>query len=171
MDTKQIFSLVPQTLEQLPRGAFLTAGGAVWNPMTIGWAQFGVIWYQPTLMVLVRKSRYTYELMERTDAFTVSAPRAGELEKALAYCGSRSGRDVDKGRETGLVPLAARAGGADGVAGCGAYFECRVINKLFGDLTELDGALRERFYCANQALPDGDPHVLYFGRILAAYEG
>ena len=122
-------------------------------------------------MVLVRKSRYTYELMERTDVFTVSAPRAGELENELAYCGSHSGHNVDKRKETGLVPLAARVGGADGVAGCGAYFECRIINKVFGDLTELDKALRARFYGANQVLPGGDPHVLYFGEIRAAYEG
>ena len=171
MDTKQFFNLVPQALEQLPRGAFLTAKAPLWNPMTIGWAQFGVVWSRPTLMVLVRRSRYTYGLMEQAEAFTVSAPRSGELVKALAYCGSRSGRDVDKQKQTGLVPLAARAGGADGVAGCGAYFECRIVNKVFGDVGMLDEALRARYYGAEQALPDGDPHVLYFGEVLAAYEG
>ena len=46
MDFKEIFRSVPQATEQLPRGAFLTAGGEVWNPMTIGWAQFGVVWAQ-----------------------------------------------------------------------------------------------------------------------------
>ena len=103
MQIKEIFQLVPEAAEQLPRGAFLTAGGGVWNPMTIGWAQFGVVWSKPVMTVLVRKSRYTYGLMEQADVFTVSVPRAKELSKELGFCGSRSGRDVDKEKESGVT--------------------------------------------------------------------
>jgi flavin reductase (DIM6/NTAB) family NADH-FMN oxidoreductase RutF len=169
MELHEIFELVPQAAEQLPRGVFLTAGGDVWNPMTIGWAQFGVIWGKPVVTVLVRKSRFSYGLMEKTNVFTVSVPRSGELKAELAFCGSKSGRDVDKEKESGLTRLSARYGGADGVAECGAFFECRIVQKLFGDLGELDPALRAKFYGANQALADGDPHEVYFGEVLAAY--
>ena len=116
MEIREIFQLVPQAAEQLPRGAFLTAGGEAWNPMTIGWAQFGVVWGKPVMSVLVRKSRFTYGLMEQSSVFTVSVPHTKELAKELAFCGSRSGRDVNKQVTALLTRLAERAGGADAVA-------------------------------------------------------
>jgi len=169
MEIHEIFELVPQAAEQLPRGVFLTAGTDVWNPMTIGWGQFGIIWGKPVVTVMVRKSRYTYELIEKGDVFTLSVPRTGELAKELAFCGSHSGRDVDKQAKTGLTRLGAKAGGSDGVAECGTFFECRIVQKLFGELSEMDPELHARYYASNQALPDGDPHEVYFGEILGAY--
>ena len=170
MEIHEMFQLVPQAAEQLPRGAFLTAGGALWNPMTIGWAQFGTIWSKPVMSVMVRKSRYTYGLMEQSDVFTVSVPHEKTLVKELGFCGSRSGRDVNKQESAGLTRLAARAGGADAVAECGTIFECRIVQKQLLDLSTLDPEIRRRNYGSNQALPDGDPHVIYVGEVLAAYQ-
>lgn len=170
MEIREMFQLVPQAAQQLSRGAFLTAGGAPWNPMTIGWAQFGVVWSRPVMNVMVRKSRFTYGLMEQSDVFTVSVPREKELAKELAFCGSRSGRDVNKQEVAGLTRLAARAGGADAVADCGIIFECRIVQKQLLDLNTLDPEIRRRNYGSNQALPDGDPHVIYVGEVLAAYQ-
>ena len=170
MDVEAFSALLPQATEQLPRGAFLTAGGTVWNPMTIGWAQFGVVWARPVVTVMVRKSRYTYSLMEQSDVFTVSIPRAKEMSRELAFCGSRSGRDADKEKEAKLSRLTPRAGGAEGVAGCGVVFECRIAQKQLLDLDALDPDFRAKYYGSNQALADGDPHVLYVGEVLAAYE-
>ena len=170
MELSEIFRFVPQAAEQLPRGAFLTAGGAIWNPMTIGWAQFSVVWGRPVVTAMVRKSRYTFGLMEQADVFTVSVPRSGELKKELAFCGSRSGREVNKELSSGLSRLSARAGGADGISECGAFFECRILQKQLLDLSTFDPKLRSRYYGADQALPDGDPHMIYVGEIIAAYE-
>ena len=170
MELSEMFRLVPQAAEQLPRGAFLTAGGKVWNPMTIGWGQFGVVWGKPVVTVMVRRSRYTYQLMELADVFTVSVPRSGELKKELGFCGSRSGRDVKKELESGLTRLPARAGAADGAAECGAFFECRILQKQLLDLSTLDDDVRAKCYGDNQAGMDGDPHMLYIGEVLAAYE-
>ena len=170
MDVKAFAALLPQATEQLPRGAFLTAGGETWNPMTIGWAQFGVVWSRPVVTVMVRKSRYTYSLMEQTDVFTVSFPREKEMSKELAFCGVKSGRNVNKEKEAKLSRLAPRAGGAEAVAGCNIVFECRIAQKQLLDLDALDPDFRAKYYGSNQALADGDPHVLYVGEVLAAYE-
>ena len=170
MEVKAFAALLPQATEQLPRGAFLTAGGEVWNPMTIGWAQFGVVWSRPVVTVMVRKSRYTSSLMEQTDVFTVSLPKEKQMVKELAFCGTRSGRDVNKEKEANLSRLAPRAGGAEGVAGCGIVFECRIAQKQLLDLDSLDPDFRAKYYGSNQALANGDPHVLYVGEVLAAYE-
>lgn len=170
MDVETFSALLPQATEQLPRGAFLTAGGTVWNPMTIGWAQFGVVWGRPVVTVMVRKSRYTHSLMEQAQVFTVSFPRPKQMGKEIAFCGVRSGRDVDKEKEAGLARLSPRAGGAEAVAGCGIVMECRTVQKQLLDLDSLDPDFRPKYYGDNQALPDGDPHVLYVGEVLAAYE-
>ena len=170
MDVEAFSALLPQATEQLPRGAFLTAGGTVWNPMTIGWAQFGVVWGRPVVTVMVRKSRYTHSLMEQAQVFTVSFPRPKQMGKEIAFCGVRSGRDDDKEKEAGLARLSPRAGGAEAVAGCGIVMECRIVQKQLLDLDSLDPDFRPKYYGDNQALPDGDPHVLYVGEVLAAYE-
>ena len=170
MDVETFSALLPQATEQLPRGAFLTAGGTVWNPMTIGWAQFGVVWGRPVVTVMVRKSRYTHSLMEQAQVFTVSFPRPKQMGKEIAFCGVRSGRDGDKEKEAGLTRLSPRAGGAEAVAGCGIVMECRIVQKQLLDLDSLDPDFRPKYYGDNQALPDGDPHVLYVGEVLAAYE-
>ena len=158
--------LLAEAMAQVEQGVFLMAEG---NPMTISWCEFGRVWNRPVCTVLVRQSRHTHALLEQSGRFTVSIPKAGDRKEALAYCGTRSGREVNKLEALGLSLLPARAGGADGLAGCAMHFECRVVFKLESDLRNLDEAIRRQFYGDNQATPDGDPHTVYFGEILAAY--
>ena len=44
MELHTYAALTPGAIEQIDKGAFLTVGTKVCNPMTIGWAQFGVVW-------------------------------------------------------------------------------------------------------------------------------
>lgn len=147
---------------QLKKGAFLMVDG---NPMTIGWAQFGIIWNKPTLSVYVRQSRYTHELLKNSATFTVSVPASGTLSEALAFCGTRSGRDIDKLSVLHAERFPARYGGQDGFAGCGFHIECRILFR--SDLSEHlleDEALLSRYYAS------GDPHTMYVGEILGITE-
>ncbi len=148
-------------------GAFLVAGN---NPMTIGWCQFGVVWGIPVCTVFVRKSRFTHHLMEENDAFTVSFPKPGTMKKELAFCGTKSGRDVNKTEELGLEFLDPSSDGLQGgIRGCGFHFECRKVFKAEGGLCDMDPVLRERFYGPNQISADGDPHTVYFGKVVRAF--
>ena len=84
--------------------ALLTAGDrSGCNTMTIGWCQMGRLWNQPVCTVYVRPERYTYEFTEKHDYFTVSVLPL-EAKQTMAFCGSKSGRDVDKIKECGLTP-------------------------------------------------------------------
>ena len=75
-----------------------------WNTMTASWGGLGVIWHRNVSYVFVRYSRFTYEFMEKNNTFTLSFfPE--KYREALSYCGSHSGRDVDKAVETGLEPF------------------------------------------------------------------
>lgn len=147
--------------EQLPRGAFLMVNG---NPMTIGWAQFGVLWGKPTATVYVRHSRFTHDLLDGASTFTISVPASGTMQKELGFCGTRSGRDVDKCKALGLSTVPARFGAQDGLAGCRYQIECRILH-----VSELDEqaiaepALVQRYYAG------GDPHTMYIGEILGVW--
>lgn len=82
----------------------LTAGNAEnFNTMTASWGQLGVLWNKNVLTCYIRPNRYTYEFVENDEYFTASF-LGEEFRKALSYCGSHSGRDCDKCKETGLIP-------------------------------------------------------------------
>ena len=71
------------------------------NAMTIGWGTIGIIWSKPIFIVLVRPSRYTYDLIEGLNDFTVNVPPP-ELKDEVLFCGTVSGRDRDKFAEKKL---------------------------------------------------------------------
>ncbi len=151
-----------ETVEQLKKGVFLMVNG---NPMTIGWAQFGILWGKPTMTVYVRKSRYTYALLENADTFTVSVPASGTMREALAYCGSKSGRDTDKMKDLHAPFVNPQFGAQSGFCGCKYHIECAILFRA--DLDEFslnDDRLRERYYL------NGDPHRMFVGEILGVTE-
>lgn len=88
---------------QIGKGALLSvvrADGAV-NTMTVSWGQSGVLWNRDICTVYVRPQRYTYGFCEEAEIFTLSF-LSDEKRDALSFCGTKSGRDVDKFKECGL---------------------------------------------------------------------
>jgi len=145
-------------------GILLVAAGKDGRPnaMTIGWGLVGTIWRKPFFTVAVRLSRYTHKLMEESDTFTVCLPAKG-MEEILDVCGTKSGRDMDKFKELGLTARKGFQVDAPYIAECPVHYECRVAYKV-----ELKpGQLIEEL--ENDAYPEGDYHVLYFGQILGVY--
>lgn len=122
----------PQTaaLELLPalgaENALLTAGTADrCNTMTIGWCQAGRLWGLRTCTVYVRPERYTYQFMEEQEYFTVSVlPK--DRKDAMALCGTKSGRDMDKIKECGLT-VRTGAGGAPFFEEAELVLVCRTL--------------------------------------------
>jgi len=80
------------TVEQLPEGKIKT--GRV-NTMTASWGGVGVLWNKPVATIYLRPSRYTKEIIDNTDTFSLSV-LGDKYRTALNYCGSHSGRDGDK---------------------------------------------------------------------------
>ena len=88
------FDGADEVLTDIQNGkAFLIAkkGDRV-NVMQIGWGFLGFMWNQHHMIVAVRPSRYTYELLKDTDEFVVSIPRKGEMIEELKICGFQSDR-------------------------------------------------------------------------------
>lgn len=154
----------PKTIQQLPKGAFLTVkDGERVNTMTIGWGNIGVIWGKPVFTVLVRLSRYTYELLKNAREFTVSIPASGDLQKELGFCGSKSGRDFNKFQECGLTPIAGKAVAAPIIKECAIFYEGRVVYHQAMDPALTDEDIQNKFYSTK------DYHVFFYGEILASY--
>ncbi len=74
------------------------------NTMTASWGGLGVLWNKSVAFTFIRKQRYTYEFTEDKDLFTLCFFDE-DYRNALSICGSKSGRDIDKVKETGLTPV------------------------------------------------------------------
>ena len=153
----------PQVIQTLPKGAFLTVSHAGRdNVMTIGWGTVGVIWGQPIFSVLVRPSRFTFDLLEASGEFTVSIPLT-DMSKALGICGSKSGRDLDKFAAAGLQKLPGLKIATPVIGGAGLHYECKVVFKQPMNPQLLEKNLDATCYGS------GDYHTIYFGQIQAAW--
>ena len=76
------------------------------NMMTASWGCLGWLWNKPVAVVFIRPERYTHQLIEQNECLTLSFLGHGEeAHKIYNFCGSKSGRDFDKVKETGLVPV------------------------------------------------------------------
>ena len=83
----------------------LTAGGlSDYNTMTASWGFMGEMWGKPSFLCGVRTNRHTLPFMEQNDCFSVSFFEESQ-RAALQFCGTHSGRDYDKAKETGLTPV------------------------------------------------------------------
>ena len=127
------------------------------NTMTASWGGMGVLWEKQVAFCFIRPTRHTFGFMEKAGEFTLSFfPE--QHRKALVYCGSRSGRDTDKIKGTGLVPVKEKNA---------VYFEeaklVLVCRKLyFQDINPghfLDPAIEEMY-------PEKDYHRMYAGEIV-----
>ncbi|MDS1029763.1 flavin reductase family protein [Bacillota bacterium LX-D] len=157
--------LAAELLEQLPKGAFLTVKNQdKTNTMIIGWGNIGYIWKKPIFTVLVRYSRYTYPLLEKAQEFTVSVPLKKDLKKAIAFCGSKSGRDFDKFKECNLTLEPGKVLETPIIGECELHYECKVIYQQAMEPALLDKDCKTSMY------PEGDYHVMYFGEIVACYK-
>jgi flavin reductase (DIM6/NTAB) family NADH-FMN oxidoreductase RutF len=135
------------------------------NTMTIGWGNIGVIWAQPIFIAYVRPSRFTFGNIEATREFVVSVP-TDEMHEICMYCGSKSGRDVNKFAERNLTAVKASrdCGTVPLIAECVRHYECKVVH--YNDVIDaaIDPVLRADNY------PNGNFHRIYYGKILRATE-
>ena len=147
-------------------GAFIVATDTNGKPntMTIGWGQVGIVWGRPMFTALVRRSRYTYECLRASDSFTINVPHPGELKDELIFCGTKSGRDVDKATECGLTMVPGKAVGTPIIDQCALHYECRIVARTQQEREHFaSDEVLSRFYA------EGDHHLAVFGEIASAY--
>ena len=167
----QKFEINPYNLSINPHCLFdkqtmlLAAGNfsrSDFNEMTIGWGSIGTMWNKPFVQIVVRPTRFTFGFLEDYDDFTLSAfPK--EFKRALAYLGSRSGRDGNKLAETNLTAIASQKVKSPSFEQAELTIECRTIYSADFDPTRfIDPAIEQNY-------PNKDYHRMYYGEIVGIF--
>jgi flavin reductase (DIM6/NTAB) family NADH-FMN oxidoreductase RutF len=137
----------------------ITAGtDAGFNMMTASWGGLGVLYGKPVAICFINPARYTYQLMEKNDTYTLTFYTEAYRE-ALKYCGSNSGRDRDKVKESGLTPVTTPSG-SKAFAEAWLIIECRkLVGQSLSHDALFDGNVQSEW--AGKQL-----HKMYIGEII-----
>lgn len=156
-----VLSLKESTFKLIGSDWMLITAGSIesFNTMTASWGGLGVLWDKNVCYCFIRPQRYTYEFMEKADFFTLSFFEE-KYRDMLDFCGSHSGRDTDKVKETGITPV-------DGKLSTVYFSEARLVftcRKIyFQDLVPdhfLDQSIQKNY-------PKKDYHRMYIGEIVS----
>lgn len=138
----------------------ITAGDKEkFNTMTASWGGVGIMWGKPVATAYIRPQRYTFEFIENGNYYTQSFFDE-EYRDALKFCGSKSGRDYDKVKETGLTPVVDDETGAVYFKEAKLVFICK---KMYAQFLNEESALTEevtKWY-------NGDYHKMYMSEIVS----
>lgn len=169
------FDYAGHICKAMPNGGILltTRRGEEVNSMTIGWGTIGIDWSRPIFIAYVRESRYTKHILEENGEFTVNIP-VGELDrKILGFCGTKSGREVDKIKAMNLTLEDPIAISVPGIRELPLTLECRVLYKQQQDLSAIPEDILARYYPVEDDTlhpgSDRDYHIAYYAQILKAY--
>lgn len=171
-----VIEYLPKIMEELPKGILVnTKNGDKSDTMTIGWGQIGIEWRKMFFTAYIRYTRFTHEQIEATKEFTVSVPlkRTPEIVKALAFCGSRNGKNIDKFKECNLTEIDGIEVQSPAIKEIPLTLECKVIYQQEQEHNNIPKDLYEQFY-KNVPSSDGtrtndDFHTVYYGEIINAY--
>ena len=98
------------------------------NLITVAWT--GVVNSDPPMLsVSIRPSRHSYAQIVQSGAFCLNLV-SRDMCRAADFCGVRSGRDVDKFRETGLHARAVEGFDAPAIEEAPAFLCCRVTQRI-----------------------------------------
>lgn len=131
-----------------------------YNTMTVSWGGVGVLWGKNVVYIFIRDSRYTKELIDNGEFFSLSF--LDEIcRDALNYCGSHSGRDEDKFDGALLTPAFRHTipypDEANLVLFCQKLAAVPITEDCF-----IDAEIMPKWYS------DNDMHTMYVGEIIEA---
>ncbi len=132
-----------------------------WNTMTASWGALGVLWNLPVATVYVRPERHTFGFIEELNGFTLNfLPE--KHRSVLNLMGSRSGKDFDKMRESGLTAFESPEGGV-AFEECDFWMDCR---KLYWQDLDPEHFLDERISACYEK---GGIHRMFVADIRGLY--
>ncbi|MCY1152499.1 MAG: flavin reductase family protein [Sphaerochaetaceae bacterium] len=169
-----VFDFANEIMKSVQTGVLLTTkGNDKVNSMTISWGTLGIEWGKPIFTVFVRENRFTKKQLDENPEFTVNIPLASFDKKILGYCGTKSGKDVDKINDLNLTLVECEKVNVPCIKELPLTLECKVIYKQHQNLDGIDEKDREKFYPQNVDSrfhgANKDPHTAYIGEIVNAY--
>jgi len=94
------------------------------NPIALGWKMQTSI-QPPMVAISIGKTRYSHKLLMETGEFVLAVP-GGDLAKEVLFCGTNSGRNINKFQQTNLTPLKAKFVKPNLIKECVVNLECKV---------------------------------------------
>ena len=166
----ELFDYANEILNAVKSGVLLTtqAGGKA-NTMTISWGTLGIQWGKPVFITFVRGSRHTKSLLDENPEFTVNIPVGNVDKNILKICGTKSGRDMDKFQELGLIQEAPEKISVPGIRQLPLTLECRVVYKQQQIPQCMQNSELLTHYPENSQNIHDDFHTAYYGEIVSTY--
>ena len=141
----------------------ITAGNLQsYNTMTASWGCMGILWNKPIAVCFIRPQRYTLNFVEKNEYLTLSF-FSEKYRKALEFCGSRSGRDWNHAKETGLTPMLTDLGNV-------TFSQARLVlecHKLYNDTIREENFVLKELVSKNY--PGKDFHRFFLGEVVRVY--
>ncbi len=129
------------------------------NAMTVSWGGVGVMWGKNVATIYIRDSRYTKELIDGSDTFSINFFEDNHMHSTLSYLGKVSGHNEDKIAGARLhinhmmdTPFLDEA---KFVILCKKLSATRMTADQF-----IDPTIADKWYA------DGDMHTMYIGEIV-----
>ncbi len=157
----------PVEPEEIESGAYIfsnrktlitSSDGTNVNTTAVSYGGVGQMWGKRVTFICVRKNRYTRELLDASNEYSISFLDNEEYRGAMKYLEAVSGRDEDKIKGARLnvgyykgVPLIEEA---SNVLICRVLYRDEIDQNGF-----LDKSIPEEIY------KNGDNHVIYVGEI------
>lgn len=128
------------------------------NCMTASWGGVGILWNRPVAMIFLRHSRYTKELVDDSDFFSITTFEVPQYREMLSYMGSVSGRKEDKISKMGLT-----VDHCDGVPFFDEASYVVICKKLCRQEIQKENISEE---ILRTMYPEKDYHCMYIGEIV-----
>lgn len=145
-----VFEESQLTIDRLQKGILLVSVDKLGKPnvMTTSWGFIGFQWGKPVFITPVRLERYSHDLIASSGEFVISV-QPESMDDDMMYCGTYSGREVDKFKERNLTAIDIPGMKTPGIQGSLLHYACKVLHTA-------------------SAMPHTS-HTFFFGEITAVY--
>lgn len=153
---KNVNEFNQSVFNELNKWPILTCGDKTtgFNSMTVSWGGFGTLWNKQVCFIFVRKSRYTYEFINKSDSVTLSF-LSDEYKRAKEIFGKKSGRDVNKYLETNLHPCFEPDFNGYFIAEALYAFKMKKLYSIDLPIENLPDSIKNAYY------PNDDIHTMF----------
>ena len=97
------------------------------NIMGLSWWMFTS--FNPLMIAIsIGQGKYSHECLDHHKEFVLCFPSEGQ-EKDAWFCGTKSGRDIDKFKKTGFKPIPSKTIKTPTIEGVTVAYECKVTDQ------------------------------------------
>ncbi|MBR2894645.1 MAG: flavin reductase family protein [Oscillospiraceae bacterium] len=166
------YEYAPHIIDHMTHNGILVTAknGEQVNPITIGWGTIGMQWGKPLFQAYIRECRHTKGMLDEAKEFTVNIPleRTERVKEILKFCGSKSGRDLNKIEELGLTLVEPEKISTPAIAELPVTLECKVVYSVRQDGSQMPEDVLRKYYPDWEQHKE-DVHTVYYGEIVCAY--